>query len=157
MARHLNSHQEMKEYVFQETKLKSISSMVTPEFHFLQKRAEKNYVRLDSTVYLLPTSHFVFYYCILLLFLCAVLRCCRYYFYFSFIYGAGVKTKSTIATAFYCLPLWSSGQTSWLQIQGIRLRFQALPHLLRCSGSGTGFTQPREAEEPLELKVAAPV
>jgi hypothetical protein len=34
-------------------------------------------------------------------------------------------------------PLWSSGQSFWLQIQ-------RLPDFLRSSGSGTGFTQPRE-------------
>jgi hypothetical protein len=41
-------------------------------------------------------------------------------------------------------PLWSSGQSFWLQIQGSRARFPALPDFLRSSGSGTGSTQPRE-------------
>jgi hypothetical protein len=41
-------------------------------------------------------------------------------------------------------PLWSSGQSSWLQIQGSRFRFPALPDFLRNSGSGTGSTQPRQ-------------
>jgi hypothetical protein len=42
-------------------------------------------------------------------------------------------------------PLWSSGQSSWLQIQRLRVRFSALPgFFLRCSGSGTGSTQPRD-------------
>jgi hypothetical protein len=41
-------------------------------------------------------------------------------------------------------PLWSSGQSSWLQILKSRVRFPALPHFLRSSGSGTGSTQPRE-------------
>jgi hypothetical protein len=41
-------------------------------------------------------------------------------------------------------PLWSAGQSSWLQIQRSRVRFPALPHFLRSNGSGTGFTQPRE-------------
>jgi hypothetical protein len=36
--------------------------------------------------------------------------------------------------------LWSSGQSSWLQIQ----RSGALPDFLRNGGSGTGCTQPRE-------------
>jgi hypothetical protein len=40
--------------------------------------------------------------------------------------------------------LWSSGQSSWLQIQRSRVRFPALPNFLRCSESGTGSTQPRE-------------
>jgi hypothetical protein len=40
-------------------------------------------------------------------------------------------------------PLWSSGQSSWLQIQR-PLRFPAQPNFLRSSGSGTGSTQPRE-------------
>ena len=41
-------------------------------------------------------------------------------------------------------PLWSSGQSFWLQIQRSRVRFPALPDFLSSSGSGTGFTQPRE-------------
>jgi hypothetical protein len=41
-------------------------------------------------------------------------------------------------------PLWSSGQSSWLEIQRSRVRFPALPDFLRNSGSGTGSTQPRE-------------
>ena len=41
-------------------------------------------------------------------------------------------------------PLWSSGQSFWLQIQRSRVRSPALPDFLSSSGSGTGFTQPRE-------------
>jgi hypothetical protein len=41
-------------------------------------------------------------------------------------------------------PLWSSGQSSWLQILRSRVRFPALPDFLRSSGSGTGSTKPRE-------------
>jgi hypothetical protein len=41
-------------------------------------------------------------------------------------------------------PLWSSGQSSWLQIQRLRVRFPALPDFLRSNGFGTGSTQPRE-------------
>ena len=41
-------------------------------------------------------------------------------------------------------PLWSSGQSFWLQIQRSRFRFPALPDFLSSSGSGTGSTQPRE-------------
>jgi hypothetical protein len=37
-------------------------------------------------------------------------------------------------------PLWSTGQSSWLQIQRSRVRFPALPDFLRSSGSGTGST-----------------
>ena len=42
------------------------------------------------------------------------------------------------------LPLWSSGQSFWLQIRRSRVRFPALPDFLSSSGSGTGSTQPRE-------------
>jgi hypothetical protein len=42
------------------------------------------------------------------------------------------------------LPLWSSSQSLWLQIQRSQVRFPALPDFLRSSGSGTGSTQPRE-------------
>jgi hypothetical protein len=41
-------------------------------------------------------------------------------------------------------PLWSSGQSSWLQTQIFRVWFPALPDFLRRSGSGTESTQPRE-------------
>ena len=41
-------------------------------------------------------------------------------------------------------PLWSSGQSFWLQIERSRVRFPALPDFLSSSGSGTGFTQSRE-------------
>jgi hypothetical protein len=46
-------------------------------------------------------------------------------------------------------PLWSSGQSSWLQIQRSLVSFPALPDFLRSSGSGTGSTQPREQFEEL--------
>jgi len=41
-------------------------------------------------------------------------------------------------------PLWSSGQSFWLQIQRSRVRSPALPDFLSSSGSGMGSTQPRE-------------
>ena len=41
-------------------------------------------------------------------------------------------------------PLWSSGQSFWLQIQRSRVRLLALPDFQSSSGSGTGSTQPRE-------------
>jgi hypothetical protein len=41
-------------------------------------------------------------------------------------------------------PLWSSGQSFWLQMQRSSVGFPALPDFLRSSGSGTGSTQPRE-------------
>jgi hypothetical protein len=44
-------------------------------------------------------------------------------------------------------PLWSSGQSFWLQIQRSRVRFPVLPDFLSSSGSGTGSTQPREPPE----------
>jgi hypothetical protein len=46
--------------------------------------------------------------------------------------------------SFFRPPLWSSGQSSWLQIQRSRVQFSALPDFLRSSGSGTGSTQPHE-------------
>jgi hypothetical protein len=42
------------------------------------------------------------------------------------------------------LPLWSSGQSFWLQIERSRVRFPVLPRFLRSSGSGMGSTQTRE-------------
>jgi hypothetical protein len=56
-----------------------------------------------------------------------------------------------VRTEFICYveesrpPLWSSGQSSWLATDPeVRVRFPALPHFLRSSGSGTGSTQPSE-------------
>jgi hypothetical protein len=40
--------------------------------------------------------------------------------------------------------VWSSGQSTWLQIQRSRVLFPALPDFLKSSVSGTGSTQPRE-------------
>jgi hypothetical protein len=44
----------------------------------------------------------------------------------------------------YWPPLWSSGQSFWVQIQRSRVWFLALPGFLRSRGSRTGSTQPRE-------------
>jgi hypothetical protein len=41
-------------------------------------------------------------------------------------------------------PLWSSAQQTLATDVEVRDRFQALPYVLRSSGSETGFTQPRE-------------
>jgi hypothetical protein len=41
-------------------------------------------------------------------------------------------------------PPWSSGQSSWKNIQRSRVWFPALPVYLRSSGSGTGSNKPRE-------------
>ena len=41
-------------------------------------------------------------------------------------------------------PLWSSGQSFWLQIQRSLVRSPAPPDFLCSSVSGTGSTQPRE-------------
>jgi hypothetical protein len=41
-------------------------------------------------------------------------------------------------------PLWSSGQSSWLQTLRSRIRFPALRDFLSSTESGTGSTQPRE-------------
>jgi hypothetical protein len=40
----------------------------------------------------------------------------------------------------YRPPLWSSGQSSWLQIQRFRVRFPALPGLQKISGPETEST-----------------
>jgi len=58
-----------------------------------------------------------------------------------------VATIVTIDIYIYISPLWSSGQSFWLQIQRSRIRFPALPDFLSSSGSGTGSTQSREPRE----------
>jgi hypothetical protein len=55
--------------------------------------------------------------------------------------GSRAQRMTTVSTR---PPLWSSGQSFWLQIQRYRVRFPELPDFLRSNGSGTGSTQPRE-------------
>jgi hypothetical protein len=45
-------------------------------------------------------------------------------------------------SSYYWPPLWSSGQSSWLEIR--RPGFDSRHYHKKSSGSGTGFTQPRE-------------
>jgi hypothetical protein len=40
--------------------------------------------------------------------------------------------------------LWSSNQSSWIQVQRPWVRFLVLPDFLRNSRSGAGFIQPRQ-------------
>ena len=54
------------------------------------------------------------------------------------------KEKAKSLIIFLYAPLWSSGQSFWLQMQRSRVRFPALPDFLSSSGSGTGSTQSRE-------------
>ena len=61
--------------------------------------------------------------------------------------GVNNLPPSAVNVSLYIMqgpPLWSSGQSFWLQIQRFRVRFPALPDFLSSSGSGTGSTQPRE-------------
>ena len=60
--------------------------------------------------------------------------------------GHGLKSKNELRPGVYLAgpPLWSSGQSFWLQIQWSGVRFPALPDFLSSSGSGTVSTQPRE-------------
>ena len=56
-------------------------------------------------------------------------------------------TPGSLLCMYVCMyvyvPLWSSGQSFWLQIQRSRVRSPALPDFLSSSGYGTGSTQPR--------------
>jgi hypothetical protein len=56
----------------------------------------------------------------------------------------GLKLVASVLVRLLGIPLWSSGESSWLQIQRPWARFPALPDFLKSSGSGTGSTQPRE-------------
>ena len=62
----------------------------------------------------------------------------------SYIYANGAYFELKKGICLPRPPLWSSGQSFWLQIQRSRVRFPALPDFLSSSGSGTGSTQPRE-------------
>jgi hypothetical protein len=48
-----------------------------------------------------------------------------------------------LALALMGPPLWSSGQSFWLQLQRSRVRLPVLQDFLSSSGSGTGSTQTR--------------
>jgi hypothetical protein len=50
-------------------------------------------------------------------------------------------------------PLWSIGQSFWLQIQRSRVRFLALPDFLRSDGSGSVSIQPREYNGEAKTKL----
>jgi hypothetical protein len=52
--------------------------------------------------------------------------------------------KKKLMTTQYRLPLWSSGQGSWLQIQKYTVQFPVLPNFLRSILTGTRSTQPRK-------------
>jgi len=62
----------------------------------------------------------------------------------SYLFYNKLDVKLTITVPTNRPPLWSSGQSFWLQIQRSRVRSPALPDFLSSSGSGTGSTQPRE-------------
>ena len=62
------------------------------------------------------------------------------------IYCLVISSSYMLCYAMLLLPLWSSGQSFWLQIQRSRVRSPALPDLLSSSGSGTGSTRPREVK-----------
>ena len=68
---------------------------------------------------------------------------CEYIYIYIYIHIPGVPRIKVSTLGF----LWSSGQSFWLQIQRSRVRFPALPDFLSGSGSGTGYTQPREPRE----------
>jgi hypothetical protein len=51
--------------------------------------------------------------------------------------SSAVGTVAVSRPLFRTPPLWSSGQSFWPQIQRTRVRFPALPDILRSSGSGT--------------------
>jgi hypothetical protein len=60
-----------------------------------------------------------------------------------FFFGSEIKTECLLPSFRFLSsrllvwpPLWSSGQSSWLQIQRSRVRFPALPDFLRSSGCG---------------------
>jgi hypothetical protein len=55
-----------------------------------------------------------------------------------------VLTLQLILAQLISEPLWSSGQSSWLQIRRSRVRFHGITRGEKSRGSGTGSTQPRE-------------
>jgi hypothetical protein len=48
-----------------------------------------------------------------------------------------------VCSLFFLTLLWSSGQSSWLQIHRSQVRFLVLPDFLRSTGSVAGSTRPR--------------
>ena len=58
-----------------------------------------------------------------------------------------ISPYGKVLSSLYCMsPLWSSGQSFWLQIQRSRVRSPVLPDFLSSSGSGTGYTHPRDVK-----------
>jgi hypothetical protein len=64
--------------------------------------------------------------------------------FFYFVVFTALVQESVTLCKFSRLPLWSSGQSSWLEIQKSLVPFQALSDFLRSSEPGTGSTQLRE-------------
>jgi hypothetical protein len=60
------------------------------------------------------------------------------------VFYTGAATFLSRSSLFILNPLWSTGQSSWLQTQRSRVRLPALQEFPRSSGSGTESTQPRE-------------
>ena len=68
----------------------------------------------------------------------------KFYIYEFHEKSVDIGTSDELRKFMISRPLWSSGQSFWLQIQRSWVRSPALPDFLSSSGSGTGSTQPRE-------------
>jgi hypothetical protein len=64
--------------------------------------------------------------------------CCGMVYFYFLLYGLFNNAVSS-----WRPPLWSSGQSSWLQTQRFQVRFLELLDFLSSSGSGIASTQPR--------------
>jgi hypothetical protein len=85
------------------------------------------------------------------------LTSCKCFWYFSSPTGKCHMLSNKHICAFWP-HLWSSGQSSWLQIQRSQVRFPALPYFLKGLQFGTGSTQPLEDNwGATSWQVAAPV
>jgi hypothetical protein len=115
------------------SKLNPVPLFWGDNFHLRQTKLRETSVRLtvNNNTFCFATIDKVFYY------VASVLTTC-FGFYHPFILNSNLYASALRP------PLWSSGQSCWLQIRRPGFDSRHYQEKKKSSGSGTGSTQPRE-------------